>query len=199
MTKKCTTCKKELDISLFCKHSGRKDGLNYRCKACAKKTRDQWYKIPENREYMNQGHREWTRKNKKYAAEYSRNKTLIIKFGITEIQYQDLLFKQGGTCLICKKTCSSGRKLAVDHDHETGEIRGLLCGACNMGLGLFQDNPFLLENAKNYLDEFILARISVRTGEIAPVPNQKAVFGGRRRSVSNLPQKDFFPSEERIS
>jgi hypothetical protein len=54
-------------------------------------------------------------------------------------------------CLIC----NSDEKLVVDHDHETGKIRGMLCNHCNRGLGHFRDNPELLEKAKDYLKNAI--------------------------------------------
>src|SRR3990167_601468 len=67
-----------------------------------------------------------------------RNHALTKKFGITIKQYEQILETQGGLCSICKQ--KSSRNLAVDHDHETGNIRGLLCVMCNAGLGMFKDN-----------------------------------------------------------
>lgn len=68
---------------------------------------------------------------------------------------------QGGVCLICSrpetavdKASGKVRALAVDHDHKTGRIRGLLCSACNRALGLFQDDPELLAKAADYLLHF---------------------------------------------
>ena len=65
--------------------------------------------------------------------------------------YAYMLGDQKGVCKICKKVCTSGRALAIDHDHKTGLVRGLLCGKCNRGLGLFDDNVNLLLKAANYL------------------------------------------------
>jgi len=76
---------------------------------------------------------------------------LLVKFGITPEQYAQLLVEQEHVCAICKGSDSSGRALAVDHDHTTGEIRGLLCSRCNPGLGQFQDDPTLLQAAIDYL------------------------------------------------
>lgn len=56
---------------------------------------------------------------------------------------------QKGACAICKQT----KKLVVDHNHTTKQIRGLLCSTCNLGLGMFQDNMDLLESAIRYLYE----------------------------------------------
>lgn len=66
--------------------------------------------------------------------------------------YDQLLAKQGGKCAICGEE-ANGNRLAVDHNHETGEIRGLLCHQCNTGLGSFRDNPQLLKQAIAYLGE----------------------------------------------
>lgn len=58
----------------------------------------------------------------------------------------------GTTCQICGKECSTGRRLAVDHDHKTGTVRGVLCRDHNVGLGLFGDDPALLRAAADYLE-----------------------------------------------
>lgn len=71
-------------------------------------------------------------------------------FGMTPEEYYELLELQRDVCAICGKDDGT-RRLAVDHDHETGEIRGLLCRKCNMGLGLLGDDPELVLNALRYL------------------------------------------------
>ena len=85
-------------------------------------------------------------KNKEGWAKYHLN-----KYGITLSEYQVLLDSQKGVCKICEKKCESGKILCVDHNHDTGQIRGLLCTKCNKGLGLFKDNYELLKRAAKYL------------------------------------------------
>jgi hypothetical protein len=72
-------------------------------------------------------------------------------YGLTEQQYQDLLEAQGGVCAICHKPPPGKYRLSVDHDHDTGEIRGLLCNPCNSALGRFRDDPQLAIAAAGYL------------------------------------------------
>lgn len=79
-----------------------------------------------------------------------RNGNLMRKYGITVDEYDRILSKQGGVCKICGKS-SQGVSLAVDHDHQTGRIRGILCENCNRGLGMFKDSPMLLAEAIKYL------------------------------------------------
>lgn len=99
--------------------------------------------MPSNRlEYI----RNWQRAN----PERRRATELKHKFGITVEQYNKMLAAQGGTCAICASTPGL-RRLAVDHDHETGIVRGLLCGPCNRALGMFRDDPALLAAAIRYL------------------------------------------------
>lgn len=64
--------------------------------------------------------------------------------------YNILFMEQDGKCAICGKV-EENCKLALDHDHETNEARGLLCRHCNMGLGFFRDNSGLLDKAMEYL------------------------------------------------
>jgi hypothetical protein len=76
---------------------------------------------------------------------------LRLRYGMTPGEYEALLIKQGGVCAICRQP-SKGKALAIDHDHRTGKVRGLLCDLHNRGLGYFQDNPALLGAAKTYLE-----------------------------------------------
>lgn len=80
-----------------------------------------------------------------------RRRDLKRRFDITPDDYDQLLCEQGGVCAICKKTCSTGIRLAVDHNHTTGKVRGLLCTGCNTGLGKFKDSVELLTSAIAYL------------------------------------------------
>lgn len=71
---------------------------------------------------------------------------------MTREQFDSLVLLQGGKCAICRADKPSGRgEWHVDHDHETGKIRGLLCHRCNVGLGHFADNVQILTDAVLYL------------------------------------------------
>lgn len=71
--------------------------------------------------------------------------------GLTIDEYDRLLATQGGVCAICKETCPTGRRLATDHDHASGRVRGLLCARCNPMLGYAQDDPRRLAAGAEYL------------------------------------------------
>lgn len=81
------------------------------------------------------------------------NHTQRIKnFNISEATFSRMQEAQGGRCAICgKPEADTGRKLAIDHCHRTGMVRGLLCGACNTGLGCFGDSAEHLTAAIEYL------------------------------------------------
>jgi hypothetical protein len=85
----------------------------------------------------------------------ARCHSLKRRYGITFDEYRALLEKQDYRCAICKtedmKTART-EWFAVDHCHESGEVRGLLCNNCNRGIGLLQDSVEVLENAINYLN-----------------------------------------------
>ncbi|MEV4115852.1 endonuclease VII domain-containing protein [Nonomuraea sp. NPDC049695] len=82
----------------------------------------------------------------------TRNYHLKRRYGITEDDFERMLARQGGLCAICKVVPGT----FVDHSHETGQVRGVLCFNCNNGLGHFGDNLVLLELAALYLDGEIL-------------------------------------------
>lgn len=77
------------------------------------------------------------------------------RYGIGIEEYEQILISQNYSCAICGTTeDKSGRNFAVDHNHTTKQIRGLLCSNCNTSLGGFQDNTELLQKAINYLERF---------------------------------------------
>ncbi len=78
----------------------------------------------------------------------SRRLLLKRKYGLTEAEWQELFERQGRRCAICGE---GGTRWSVDHDHATGRIRGILCRACNTGIGLFRDDPARLLSAIRYL------------------------------------------------
>ena len=138
-TKWCPDCKLEKFIHEF--GSGiNKDGLSSYCRSC-KNARSK--KSPNYNKNI-------------------RNSYLKKNYGIDEDEYERMFDAQDGVCAICrlpetrtKKSKSNDlnqqTRLAIDHDHKTGNIRGLLCYKCNVGLGYFQDDATRLNKAIWYL------------------------------------------------
>jgi len=83
--------------------------------------------------------------------EMQRKWYLKHKYGITLEQKNKIYEKQNGKCLICKIKMLNKNDIHIDHNHKTGKIRGLLCGNCNRGIGLFKENPKILLNAIKYI------------------------------------------------
>lgn len=79
------------------------------------------------------------------------------KYGVTLDWFEAKLAEQDGRCVICgampdPNGIKAAARLHVDHDHETGAVRDLLCTRCNQGLGYFRDNPDLLRTAADYIE-----------------------------------------------
>ena len=79
-----------------------------------------------------------------------RKKELKKKYGITLEQYDEMFEAQGGICAICKESDITGKRLSIDHDHETGKVRGLLCGKCNTRIGVLENKKWR-DGAEIYL------------------------------------------------
>lgn len=93
--------------------------------------------------------------SRKRDPEAKRDARLREQFGITSADYDEILQRQDGCCAICRlpNYDQSGRRMHVDHCHETGKVRGILCSSCNTALGKFKDNTNYLERAIEYLLE----------------------------------------------
>lgn len=127
-SKECSSCFVEKPFQSFRKAQDSKDGFHFRCKECAKK-------------FVNKT--------------VERERKLNSKYKINSDFFQMLLAKQENKCAICGTEEAGGayNTMKVDHDHKTGEVRGLLCQHCNVGLGHFKDNTDNLMKAIGYLNE----------------------------------------------
>jgi hypothetical protein len=90
---------------------------------------------------------------KKNKAEVSKWRTIKNNFGLTKEQYFQMLDFQNNRCKICNNILILGKSTHIDHCHETGKVRGILCQKCNHGLGMFNDNIQLFYNAIQYLQQ----------------------------------------------
>lgn len=79
----------------------------------------------------------------------ARRRWQLARYGVTEEQYRDMVVGQAGRCLICHRV--PDKDLAVDHNHETGQVRGLLCSSCNLAIGHLRDKASLARRAAAYL------------------------------------------------
>lgn len=80
-----------------------------------------------------------------------RNHRIKRVYGITEREYKALYASQGGVCAICGLPAKDKQPLYIDHCHDTGKVRGLLCSSCNSGIGYFKDDLDLIASASSYL------------------------------------------------
>lgn len=80
-----------------------------------------------------------------------RSAQLKNRYGISLEVYNQMLEDQGGVCVLCRDECVTGNNLSVDHHHETGMVRGLLCRRCNTAIARADEYPDWLERAKEYL------------------------------------------------
>ena len=133
LDKKCPRCKQIKPVSSFSKDKRADDGLRGCCRACASKT----YK------------RDWYKVNKLICTKKSLRKL----YGVSLEQYDEMLEEQDGVCKICGGINPNGVRLAVDHNHDTGEIRGLLCSRCNLRIGWIENNLSVIGKMLNYLSE----------------------------------------------
>lgn len=132
-SKVCIFCKEEKPVSEFYKSNVRY--YQKECKTCCRERKYAWHKT----------------KNGKLS---STNTKLKQRFGITLDQYNKMYEEQEGKCLCCGATESEfGHRLAVDHCHTTGKIRGLLCKRCNVALGNLKENKETILNLFKYVEQ----------------------------------------------
>lgn len=136
--KVCSKCKNAKEKKEFGADRTSGDGRSCWCKACKKQYRKN-DKLKNPKKYIDYEFKRGLRRNYKMTYEH----------------YQKMFTDQKGSCHICERHQRLlTRSLAVDHDHESGAIRGLLCDNCNPGIGYFKHNEELLIKAAEYLRKF---------------------------------------------
>lgn len=145
----CTSCKKLKPIELFHKKNGEltlSGEQKYRshCIPCGREySHSNWLKRKESGEH------------RRVSYKYQLNKN----YNLSVHQFNEMYRGQSGACLICGKTLENifllvkGVRLAIDHCHKTGKVRGMLCNNCNSGIGKLNDDIEMLEKAIWYLKE----------------------------------------------
>jgi len=158
--KRCRKCGGDKPLSEFYRQKGRRDGYRNDCKACFSARSKQWYL--RNREHAIAQVQAWQRANpervkatRKAARSrrrpIDRDARLRRVFGLSSEQYEAMLAEQGGGCALCRRTPPPGRSLHVDHHHESGVVRGLLCFSCNAAMGQLREDKLLIADSIVYL------------------------------------------------
>jgi hypothetical protein len=161
--KTCTACGQSKPIDQFYRAAGMADGHRSDCIPCnlaAKKARtalDPQANRDRVRRWQLDNPERYRAKQLEYAASgrkqvADRKSYLKRKYGMTIADYERMFEAQGGVCAICREARPEERTLHVDHDHETGVIRGLLCFRCNQAIGSLQEDYEIFQTAADYLD-----------------------------------------------
>lgn len=162
--KVCKTCGLTKALDDFYRAPGMRDGRRNECKTCnlaAKRERylaDPQAAIARVKRWQQENperYRENQRRIRSSPAGKERQRAghLRRKYGITVEQYDELLASQGGRCAICRREPRPDISLHLDHDHQSGQLRGILCFRCNNALGDFDDDSTLLRAALGYLGQ----------------------------------------------
>lgn len=139
--KQCPACKEYKDLTEYSPSKTHSYGVASVCKACIADM-----------------------VSERYSLDYHRKRHLKVTYGLTEEEYNDLLSQQNNVCAICgnpetrrlgrtARTINNKFMLHVDHDHDTGKVRGLLCSACNQALGLLKENPDRIKALLLYVEK----------------------------------------------
>ncbi|MFD4503218.1 endonuclease VII domain-containing protein [Streptomyces sp. NPDC058457] len=176
--KECRKCGQGLPLAAFARDRNRRDGLQVHCRECVaeysaahyRRRREAMGKTVREKTDVPDGHKlcrtcgevkphsEWHRnatasdglstRCKACRSALGRQDHLRRQYGITEAERDELIASQGGVCCICL----SASPAHVDHCHETGRVRGVLCFSCNAALGQFKDQPEAIRRAAAYVE-----------------------------------------------
>jgi hypothetical protein len=160
--KVCSICGETKPLEDFYRANGTRDGHRGECKSCNRAAKRERYAAdPEKYVAMV---RRWQQANAQRMRDYrrqrnaqpevkrkARNAYFLRTYGVSAEDVDEMLDAQNGRCAICGAKPSRLASMHIDHDHEHGHLRGMLCLSCNQGLGQFRDDPALLLRAIVYL------------------------------------------------
>lgn len=145
--KRCSECRIMRPITEFVRSRYGKGGRHHACKHCTYPKREAYEKTAKDKINVARRLRYWRDPEK------ARDTQIRWSRKVGKGVYQRLLERQGNGCAICGRTDNPGKsRLAIDHCHKSGKIRGLLCTCCNQAIGQMKDSPELLRKAAAYLE-----------------------------------------------
>lgn len=145
MSKACTKCKVVKEDCNFYKCSLVKSGLSPSCKACSSEYSKSYRAA--NRERVRNNISTWVKSNPEKCSERARRATLKRRYGMSVADYDLILKDQEGMC----KICGESKRLYIDHCHDSGIVRGLLCASCNIGVGHLEKSGDFVQKALDYI------------------------------------------------
>lgn len=140
--KLCSKCKNILPASEFYPHRRMKSGLQPQCRACSR----EWHR--QRPDYIREKNKQFKLKYPEYHRDWHRRR----KFGVEPSQINAIRDSQDGLCAGCLRDLAVNKE-CVDHCHDTGRIRGLLCNDCNVSIGILGDNPETLRRLADYIEK----------------------------------------------
>lgn len=150
--KQCSVCKETKSFENFVFIRLNKDGSELRRAKCTDCYNRHYREKHQNKTDDERRHVYQTMKEKT-TFDSRKNYRLNNRFGITLSDFNDRLKSQDNKCYICGSEFANPRAAKVDHDHETGKVRKLLCHPCNISLGLLKEDLTILQNCINYIQE----------------------------------------------
>lgn len=154
----CSKCRQFLDQGLFTPRKNRPGRFFCYCRKCSYEVFDhvKWQK--DNPGKLAGYHQKYYRKNKNKIWRCRRSSELKRDYGITIEDYERMVAEQKGACAICEREPQGNPKnprrvLFVDHNHETGQVRGLLCPRCNAFVAYIENHGHLLDKLRSYLEK----------------------------------------------
>lgn len=121
----------------------------------AAQARERYHNDSAYAETCRAAHRKWYQKRRVREIKKKTQEYRLKKFGLTPGQYEGMVRAQDGLCFICRRSPGGlGKALAVDHDHDTGVLRKLLCHYCNTAVGLLNDDARLARCLADYLEAY---------------------------------------------
>lgn len=143
----CRKCHKDKPQQEFVKNKAYKSGYGTICKSCKREYDKERYNNPEYKQAHLAKQKEYRKAT--YSPAVRREKALMLKYGLSQDDFDAIRMSQFGLCLICQE---EPEKLYVDHCHKTGEVRGLLCRECNSALGMMKENTAAIFRMVDYLE-----------------------------------------------
>jgi hypothetical protein len=147
-TKRCPKCETTKPLEDFARNNSNRDGRQNYCKKCSVAA------VTASRRKDPTSHRRSSKNWREKNLERHADNNARWRYGIEHGAYAAMLQEQNGVCAICKRESpgSGTKRFHIDHCHDTGKVRGLLCTSCNNGIGRFNHDISRLEAAALYLE-----------------------------------------------